>query len=92
MTGSWGGWLIKPRSFEWINLEIRDDGAFDLTGEWGIQSSGVLVVPNRHVRFEGSRAWRGTLVLVDSAQGPVLKLERDDRTEQATLRRWPRAE
>jgi hypothetical protein len=91
MTGSWGGWLIKPRSFEWINLEIREDGAFELTGEWGIQSSGVLVVRNGRVRFEGSRAWRGTLVLTDSAEGPVLKLERDDRTEQCTLHRWPRA-
>jgi hypothetical protein len=88
MVGSWGGWLIKPRSFEWINLEIWDDGAFHLTGEWGIDSSGVLVVRDGRVRFEGSRAWRGTLTLTDA--GRVLTLERDDRTEQGTLHRWPR--
>jgi hypothetical protein len=85
MIGSWHGWLIKARSFDWINLDIRSDGSFELSGEWGIRSSGILVVRDRAVRFEGSRAWRGTLVLSNSPAGPILKLEHDNRTERATL-------
>jgi hypothetical protein len=87
MIGSWHGWLIKGRSFDWINLDIRSDGSFELSGEWGIQSGGILVVRDGTVRFEGSRAWRGTLVLGSSPAGPVLKLEHDNRTEHATLHR-----
>ena len=90
MIGSWHGWLIKARSFDWINFDIRSDGSFELSGEWGIQSSGVLVVRNGVVRFEGSRAWRGTLVLASGPAGLVLKLEHDNRTEQATLHRETR--
>ncbi len=97
-SGSWSGSClsmaayVKPRSFEWINLHIQDDATFELTGEWGIQSSGVLIVQQGQVRFEGDRAWRGTLALTEAAEGPTLKLERSDRTEQATLHRWPRRE
>ena len=90
MVGLWGGWLIKPRSFEWVNLDIRDDGSFDLTGEWGLASNGVLARRDGQVRFDGSRGWRGTLSLSDSARGPALNLERDDRTEMGTLYRRPR--
>jgi hypothetical protein len=90
MIGSWHGWLIKARGFDWINLDIRRDGSFELSGEWGIQSSGILIVRDGTVRFEGSRAWRGTLVLASSPAGPVLKLDHDNRTEHATLHRETR--
>ena len=90
MIGSWHGWLIKARGFDWINLDIRSDGSFELSGEWGIQSSGILVVRDGTVRFEGSRAWRGTLVLSSDQAGPVLKLEHDNGTERATLHRETR--
>jgi hypothetical protein len=89
MTGSWHGWLIKARGFDWINLDIRRDGSFELSGGWGIQSAGVLVVRHGTVRFEGSRAWRGTLVLVSSPAGQALKLQHDNRTEYGTLHREP---
>ena len=59
MIGSWYGWLIKARGFDWINFDIRSAGSFELSGEWGIQSSGILVVRAGTVLFEGSRAWRG---------------------------------
>jgi hypothetical protein len=85
MVGSWHGWLIKPSSFGSINLDIRNDRSFELSGDWGIQSSGLLVVRDGKVRFDGSRAWRGTLVLASSPRGPVLKLERDDQTEHGIL-------
>jgi hypothetical protein len=91
MIGSWHGWLIKARSFDWINLDIRSDGSFALTGEWGIQSSGILIVRDGTIRFEGLRAWRGTLVLASGLGGPVLKLEHDNRTEHATLHRETRS-
>jgi hypothetical protein len=90
MIGSWHGWLIKARSFDWINLDIRSDGSFELWGEWGIRSSGILIVRDGAVRFEGSRAWRGTLVLSSGPAGPVLKLEHDNRAERATLHRETR--
>jgi hypothetical protein len=91
MVGSWGGWLIKPRSFEWVNLEIRPDATFRLTGQWGIESTGVLDVQDGRVRFDGSRGWRGTMTLKDSPRGPSLTLERDDRTETGILRPRPSA-
>ena len=87
-----GGWLITPRSFADINLEIRDDASFELTGDWGIHSAGVLVTQGGRVRFDGSRGWRGILTLVDTSAGPVLKLERDDRVERATFHRLRRQE
>jgi hypothetical protein len=87
MIGLWQGWLIKPRSFELINMNIRNDGSFQLWGEWGTESSGTLIVRGGTVRFEGSRAWHGTLALVSSPAGPVLKLEQDNRAERATLHR-----
>ncbi|HUM17674.1 MAG TPA: hypothetical protein VL086_18420 [Candidatus Nitrosotalea sp.] len=92
MIGSWGGWLIKPRTFEWINLDIGDDSTFNLTGEWGISSSGFLVIRDDRVRFEGSRGWHGTFTLIGRASQQVLKLERDDRAELGKLRRLPRPE
>jgi hypothetical protein len=91
MIGSWHGWLINARSFDWINLDIRNDGSFELSGEWGIQSSGTLVIRDGTVRFEGSRAWRGTLVLASSPAGPILKLTHDTQTAHAILHRATRS-
>ena len=86
MVGLWQGWLITPTSFTEIKLDIRDDGSFDLTGEWGIQSAGTLMTSGKEIWFNGSRGWRGNLPRADTPQGPALKLELDDRPERATLR------
>jgi hypothetical protein len=86
MVGLWQGWLITPMSFTQINLDIRDDGSFDLTGDWGIQSAGTLMTSGKETWFNGSRGWRGILRPVDTARGPALDLELDDRLERATLR------
>jgi hypothetical protein len=86
LVGSWRGWLITPRSFTLINLHIGGDASFELTGEWGIRSTGILVARGGTVWFDGSRGWRGTLNRAGSPEAPVLKLERWDRLGRATLR------
>ncbi len=72
--------------FTQINLNIRDDGSFDLTGDRGIQSAGTLMTSTQDIWFNGSRGWRANLRRADTPQGPALKLELDDRPERAALR------
>jgi hypothetical protein len=82
LAGTWQGWLVTDRSFDLINLEIRADGSFEVSGRW-VRGNGVLAVAGGTLRFDGTGPWRGTLV----PEGRVLRLERDDRLYRGTLHR-----
>ncbi len=53
MTGTWQGWLVTERSFNLINLEIRADGSFEVSGTW-VRASGILMVTDGRLRFDGN--------------------------------------
>src|SRR6266849_446536 len=61
LTGTWQGWLVTERGFNRINFEIRADGSFEVSGAW-VRGSGVLVVTDGRLRFDGTGPWRGSLV------------------------------
>jgi hypothetical protein len=85
-AGTWQGWLVGEQgSFTLVNMDIKPDGAFHITGQW-IRASGVLVVTEGRLRFDGTGAWRGTLKPGDSDR-PALALERDDRQYRGSLHR-----
>ncbi len=84
LTGTWQGWLITERSFVLFNLDIKNDGTFEVRGPW-TRATGVLVVADRQVRFDGTGVWRGTLTLKRSGDQRVLRLERDDRLVRGNL-------
>ena len=82
LAGAWQGWLVTEQSFDLVNLEIRPDGSFQVSGRW-VRGSGVLLVADGKLRFDGTGPWRGTLV----PEGRGLRLERDDRLYRGTLHR-----
>lgn len=82
LAGTWQGWLVTDRSFNLITFDIRADGAFEVSGPW-VRGSGILVVTDGNLRFDGTGPWRGTLV----PEGRALRLERDDRLYRGTLHR-----
>lgn len=84
MTGTWQGWLVTERSFNLINLEIRADGSFEVSGTW-VRASGILMVTDGRLRFDGTGLWRGTLVPEGTGERRALRLERDDRLYRGTL-------
>ncbi len=84
LTGTWQGWLITERSFALFDLTIRNDGTFEVRGPW-TRATGVLVVMDDQLRFDGTGVWRGTLALKGSGDQRVLWLERDDRLVRGNL-------
>lgn len=84
LAGSWQGWLITERGFNLINLDIRADGSFEVSGR-SVRASGILVVTDGLLRFDGTGPWRGTLVPEGAGEHRALRLERDDRLYRGTL-------
>jgi hypothetical protein len=84
LAGSWQGWLITERGFNLINLDIRADGSFEVSGR-SVRASGILVVTDGQLRFDGTGPWRGTLVPEGAGERRALRLERDDRLYRGTL-------
>jgi hypothetical protein len=84
LTGTWQGWLVTERSFNLVNFEIRADGSFEVSGPW-VRGSGVLVITNGRLRFDGTGPWRGSLVPEEAGGRRALRLERDDRLYRGTL-------
>jgi len=70
--------LMMIRRTRRTNLDVRNDTSFELSGDWGIRSTGLLFARGGEVLFDGSRGWRGTLMLGESAAGPIPTLQRDD--------------
>jgi hypothetical protein len=84
LAGTWQGWLITERSFALFNLDIKNDGTFEVRGPW-TRAAGVLLVADSQLRFDGTGAWRGTLTLKRNGDQRVLTLERDDRLVRGNL-------
>lgn len=84
LAGAWQGWMVTERSFDLINFEIRPDGSFEVTGRW-VRASGILVISDGRLRFDGTGPWRGTLVPEGTGERRTLSLERDDRLYRGTL-------
>lgn len=84
LTGTWQGWLVTDRGFNLINFEIRADGSFEVSGP-RVRGSGVLVVTDGRLRFDGTGPWRGSLVPEGAGERRALRLERDDRLYRGTL-------
>ena len=84
LAGSWQGWLITERGFNLISLNIRADGSFEVSGR-SVRASGILVVTDGQLRFDGTGPWRGTLVPEGAGERRALRLERDDRLYRGTL-------
>lgn len=88
LAGSWQGWLVTERGFGLINLDIRADGSFEVSGR-SVRATGILAVVGGQVRFDGTGPWRGTLVPEGAGARRSLRLERDDRLYRGTLRPSP---
>ena len=84
IAGKWQGWLVTERSFALYNLDIKADGTFEVTGQW-TWAQGVLIATDGGLRFDGTGAWRGTLVLEQRGRQSTLRLERDDRLVRGYL-------
>lgn len=85
LTGSWQGWLVTDRGFDLITFDIRADGSFQVTGSF-VRASGILMVADGTLRFDGTGMWRGTLVPQGTGAHRGLRLERDDRLYRGILR------
>ncbi len=87
LAGTWQGWLVGEQgSFTLVNMDIKPDGAFQITGQW-IRANGVLLITDGRLRFDGTGAWRGSLSPSEDARRPALALERDDRQYRGSLHR-----
>jgi uncharacterized protein len=86
LAGTWRGWLATEQDFNAIDLTIRPDGSFEVSGP-RVRAAGVLVPGEGSLRFDGTGPWRGTLV----PEGSALRLLRDDHLYRGTLYRVPRA-
>ena len=84
LAGKWQGWLVTDRGFHLINFDIREDGSFEVSGQW-VRATGLLAVTAGTLRFDGTGAWRGTLMPERRGEGRILRLERDDRLYRGTL-------
>jgi len=84
LAGTWQGWLVTERGFSLINLDIRADGSFEVSAPF-IRATGLLVVTDGRLRFDGTGPWRGTLVPEGTGERRALRLERDDRLYRGTL-------
>lgn len=86
LAGTWQGWLVTERGFDLISFVIHADGSFEVSGPW-VRATGLLVVADGRVRFDGTGPWRGTLTPEGTAPLRALRLERDDRLYRGTLHR-----
>jgi hypothetical protein len=84
LTGTWQGWLVTERGFRLINFDIRADGSFEVSAPF-VRATGMLVVSDGRLRFDGTGPWRGTLVPEGTGERRALRLERDDRLYRGTL-------
>ena len=85
LTGSWQGWLVTEGGFSLVTFDIREDGSFEVRARL-VHATGRLVTGDGRLRFDGTGAWRGTLVPEDSGERRSLRIERDDRLYRGTLR------
>ncbi len=86
LAGTWRGWLATEQDFNAIELTIRPDGSFEVSGP-RVRATGVLVPGEEILRFDGTGPWRGTLV----PRGAALRILRDDHLYRGTLYRVPEA-
>jgi hypothetical protein len=88
VAGTWRGWVITSRDFVPVSLEIRPDGAFEMSG-WGFGTarsvSGVVAVRDGQPRLEGSGGWHGPIAVSGAAPHRVLRIVRDDQLYTARL-------
>jgi hypothetical protein len=84
LAGSWQGWLVTDGGISLISFDIRADGAFQVSGR-RVRASGILVVVDGALRFDGTGMWRGTLVPEGIGERRVLRIQRDDRLYRGTL-------
>lgn len=84
LVGTWQGWLVTDRDFHLITFTIRADGSFAVAGP-GVRASGLIVLMDGKLRFDGTGPWRGTLVSEVTAGRRVLRVERDDRLYRGAL-------
>jgi hypothetical protein len=84
LAGTWQGWLVTDRDFNLITFTIHADGAFEVAGPW-VRASGLIVLMDGKLRFDGTGPWRGNLVSEVTAGRRVLRVERDDRLYRGTL-------
>jgi len=90
LAGAWEGWLVTEGGVELVSFDIRADGSFEVRAP-RIRASGLLVVTDGRLRFDGTGPWRGSLVPEGTGVARVLRLERDDRLYRGTLRPVGRA-
>lgn len=84
LAGSWQGWLVTDGGFNLISFDIRADGTFQVSGPL-VRASGILVIADGTLRFDGTGMWRGTLVPEGTGKRRVLRIQRDDRLYRGTL-------
>jgi hypothetical protein len=84
LAGMWQGWLVTERGFTLVNLGIRADGSFEISAPF-VHATGLLVLTEGRLRFDGTGPWRGTLVLEGTGERRGLRIERDDRLYRGTL-------
>ncbi|HEY7040846.1 MAG TPA: hypothetical protein VID28_18415 [Methylomirabilota bacterium] len=84
LAGSWQGWLVTDGGVSPIRFDIRADGTFQVSGPL-VRASGILVVVDGALRFDGTGMWRGALVPEGTAERRVLRIQRDDRLYRGTL-------
>jgi hypothetical protein len=84
LAGKWQGWLVTERGFSLINFDIHADGSFEVSAPF-VRATGLLVVTDGRLRFDGTGAWRGTLVPEGTGGRRALRLERDDRLYRGIL-------
>jgi len=84
LAGAWQGWLVTERGFTLVNFDIHADGSFEVSAPF-IRATGLLVVADGRLRFDGTGPWRGTLVPEGTGQRRTLRIERDDRLYRGTL-------
>jgi hypothetical protein len=84
LAGSWQGWLVTDGGVSLISFDIRGDGTFQVSGPL-VRASGILVVADGALRFDGTGMWQGTLVPEGLGERRVLRIQRDDRLYRGTL-------
>ncbi|HSF01617.1 MAG TPA: hypothetical protein VLA62_01315 [Solirubrobacterales bacterium] len=84
LAGPWQGWLVTERGFVLVTFDIRADGTFEVSAP-SIRATGLLVVSESRLRFDGTGPWRGTLMPEGQGERRTLRIERDDRLYRGTL-------
>lgn len=84
LAGTWQGWLVTESGFSLVTFDVRGDGSFAISGTL-VRATGLLVVTEGKLRFDGTGPWRGTLVPEGGGERRVLRIERDDRLYRGTL-------